>query len=447
MIYSGFEVEDDVKEYRLQQFWSEVKKGTFFKAVEGDDIEILFPGVWNMEEGPDFRDAVIKRHGSIYKGDIEIHLDERDWLRHGHSIDMNYNNVILHVVKSLAGKNFKTELNTVQLVDCFIKEFDSRNIKKYPIGGCSSYFQEMKGDAVTQFFIQCGCERIKEKSLLSAKGILKYGSNKAILMNIMDALGYKKNRVQFRELFLRVSEYEIENLSLEEVSAILWGESGLLPDPSIYEFCDIAMKCYVESKWEIWWKLRKCDRNLIKWNLCGIRPQNHPCRRIAAFEQLISNFSLESFFDNMKTEFLNCISEQKFWVSFTKRMISRDVLWDNYSSFNKKLKFPSAVLGESRSKDIMVNVLIPFFYAYFIINKDYKSACNIIEIFTKLPSCQSNIIIRMSMERWFAKSKNKRNYFNSAAEQQGIHYIYDKYCRKLNMNCSKCGIKDILDSK
>lgn len=47
----------------------------------------------------DFTDAVIERDdGTVFRGDIEIHVRESDWHAHGHHNDARYNGVMLHVV-------------------------------------------------------------------------------------------------------------------------------------------------------------------------------------------------------------------------------------------------------------------------------------------------------------------------------------------------------------
>lgn len=65
---------------------------------DGKPIAVLSPGWWNLEAGPDFRNAAI-RFGpkGCVKGDIEVHLHMSDWTKHGHDHDPAYNGVILHV--------------------------------------------------------------------------------------------------------------------------------------------------------------------------------------------------------------------------------------------------------------------------------------------------------------------------------------------------------------
>src|SRR5213593_2227855 len=67
-------------------------------SVEGKSLNISSPGWWNLEAGPDFRNAEIFMGGVRFCGDVEIHLNSEDWYHHRHHQDPRYNNVILHVV-------------------------------------------------------------------------------------------------------------------------------------------------------------------------------------------------------------------------------------------------------------------------------------------------------------------------------------------------------------
>ncbi len=63
-----------------------------------------------------FAKAIIK--GQLWAGQIEIHVSSSDWIKHKHSEDVAYNNVILHVVynhdKEIV-RSDKTEITTLEL--------------------------------------------------------------------------------------------------------------------------------------------------------------------------------------------------------------------------------------------------------------------------------------------------------------------------------------------
>ena len=79
--------------WRLRRFR---QKG--LQTTTGDAVEVLVPGQHNHNAGPDFLDARIRIGGTLWAGNVEMHLRSSQWLAHGHETDPNYDNVILHVV-------------------------------------------------------------------------------------------------------------------------------------------------------------------------------------------------------------------------------------------------------------------------------------------------------------------------------------------------------------
>ena len=64
----------------------------------GESLEIISPGNYHQDSGPDFQNARIRIDETLWAGNIEIHLRSSDWFRHHHETDAAYNNIILHVV-------------------------------------------------------------------------------------------------------------------------------------------------------------------------------------------------------------------------------------------------------------------------------------------------------------------------------------------------------------
>lgn len=64
----------------------------------GEKIQVVFPGQYNQNQGPDFADARIRIGPALWIGSVELHIKTSDWQKHQHGSDENYRNVILHVV-------------------------------------------------------------------------------------------------------------------------------------------------------------------------------------------------------------------------------------------------------------------------------------------------------------------------------------------------------------
>ena len=68
------------------------------QLANGEPLQIIHPGTYNSNQGPDFSQARIKIGYTVFAGTIELHVRSTDWQKHNHDTDKNYNNVILHVV-------------------------------------------------------------------------------------------------------------------------------------------------------------------------------------------------------------------------------------------------------------------------------------------------------------------------------------------------------------
>ncbi len=74
---------------------------TGLKTTDGQEVEVIDPGLHNHNAGPDFFNAKVKIGGTMWVGNVEIHDRASDWFLHRHDRDPNYNNVILHVAESI----------------------------------------------------------------------------------------------------------------------------------------------------------------------------------------------------------------------------------------------------------------------------------------------------------------------------------------------------------
>ena len=51
---------------------------------QGETLQIIQPGTWNTNQGPDFLSAKIRLAGTTWAGNIELHIHTSDWFRHSH---------------------------------------------------------------------------------------------------------------------------------------------------------------------------------------------------------------------------------------------------------------------------------------------------------------------------------------------------------------------------
>ena len=56
-------------------------------TAEGEEVEVVDPGMHNHDQGADFFNAKIRIGKTFWAGNVEVHLKSSDWFRHRHHQD------------------------------------------------------------------------------------------------------------------------------------------------------------------------------------------------------------------------------------------------------------------------------------------------------------------------------------------------------------------------
>jgi hypothetical protein len=230
----------------------------------------------------------------------------------------------------------------------------------------------------------------------------------------MAALGYKHNRESFRALSTALPYRDLRDLcdgDAEKAYALLMGRAGLLPD-SLPENADEESREFLRMLWDYWWRH---ESSLIhsatlapEWHTAGVRPQNHPERRIAAAACI---FSAGSPLD----EILAPSTTIPYWNS-------------RLSLGGKIQKKPIALIGNDRRAAIVTNTIAPF-----------MAACgeDVTSILDKLPPLEFNALTKEMMNALMGGDYNAAKY-RHALVQQGLIQIFSDYCLDQRVSCGKC---------
>ena len=420
-------------EILLQNTWNKIDVAGEYTTEDGRTLRVFSAGTWNAEAGPDFSNAKISLDGKILTGDVEVHCKSSDWFAHRHDKDSAYDGVILHVVESDDLPPEKRALLAPALV---IKPMNADSgMERINSGRCAGYFSNLEEKQISSMLTAAGMERFYLKSGRMLRQMLLSGTEQTCLRLMFEAAGYKKNRECFLELSKRFCEYpaDIRKESFEE---ILWGESGLLPDPAVTELSD-EMRRFVEKNWRQWWKIRIGSRPGIDWRRDGGRPVNSPERRIAAIVSLYRTFG-ETPLRNLHSHISGIRNPAEAGCELIKLLTLHDPLWDKYTSFELvKRPGPGAVFGAASALEAVVNVLLPGMYAAAKIDGRADDSY-IADIWNALPSTQDNRITRIAAARWFNGQADSGKVFAGAAVRQGVIHLFQEFCDKCSADCNSC---------
>ena len=294
----------NIKEHLVQKCWEHQRFFDFeLKATDGRTLQVLKPGVWNHDEGPDFAGAEILLNGKLQTGDVEIHVSSSNWYDHKHHLNSKYNRAVLHVVFWDDDINLRTRTQNgnriptlelshrldsplVELIDEYMNP-EAKHVE------CRITGRRLKIEPLKSVFDQLGQERlIANKEAMRALRV-SIDFEQLLYEGIMDALGFSQNRESFRELAQRVPISQLMGKSNEEIQAILFGVAGLLPSQSRIPHDSEAGTQFIshlETLWTSSAQYKNSNRmSSDVWRFAKTLPPNYPARRIAAMGMLISS--------------------------------------------------------------------------------------------------------------------------------------------------------------
>ncbi|MGE9291914.1 MAG: DUF2851 family protein [Puniceicoccales bacterium] len=231
----------------------------------GKRLEVLDPGRWNFQEGPDFREAILEVEGRRVHGDVEIHLHERDWFRHGHGSDPNFDQVVLHVVlfpdrreglEQGAGQAKFETLEWLKYLDRDLETyFEDQGVDQLLDEGLPESLAgllKLPVEARESVLQQAAQERWERKRVVAQTRVRCVDRDGAFHQVLLEVLGLKRNRATMSRLAI---EFPLER----------WADS---PER-------VAAEAF--------------ERYRGDWNLAGCRPANHPRRRLEAYARWIGS--------------------------------------------------------------------------------------------------------------------------------------------------------------
>jgi hypothetical protein len=386
------------------------------KTARGEPVTVENSGRWNLEAGPDFLGAVllVGREQRRVAGDAEVHISSNDWKKHGHHNDPRYSNVRFHFTwfpGQPDGSLFPPGTVHIALSENCFTDLDSIDLTAYPYAEprASAEFPMFgkSPDGIFQTLGAAGEERLRQKTQRMAWLIQERGEAQALYEETAAALGYKHNKVPFRKLAQKLPLASLAQYGSDwkTVYAVLLGISGLLPKQPAATWPD-ASKKELRSLWDLWWKeerkweevepLAKTD-----WNFSGLRPLNHPVRRLCALAQWAARSERLA---------LPMGSECKGGATPP----AEPCFWNQHIGWTGKEK-KAELVGKDRLNAIELNVLIP----YRLAKGDSKSLEN-------LPVEPMNSVIRETAYTLFGPDHSPKLY-RTALARQGLIQIFNDF--------------------
>jgi hypothetical protein len=440
----------DGTERHVQCIWfdPELRPATLHTSAR-EALQVEHPGIWNLEAGPDFLGAVLRlgEGGRRIQGDVEIHIGPEGWKQHGHQGDPRYNQVRCHVTwlpGTVCGDLLPPGTVQVSLQESCTRNpafaFESIDVTAYPyaaraqIPPCSEVLRHWMGDGKGALLDAAGEERLRSKAARMAERIEAVGEEQALYEEIMSALGYKHNKQTFRRLATLVPVEKLRACAEEDALdayAVLAGAAGLLPDQLSREW-DEETTSFMRSLWRRWWRLR--DESWSDglrpedWRLSGLRPANHPLRRLMAAARIFANPGMPESGWRAAASLppAEAIAHAKSaWQSGNEGYWSRRL-----AIGGRRQDSEVALIGDARGDAILANVFVP--YCACIGGSQAPG-----DLLNQLKSDEENELVRRTANFLFGPDQAPSLYRN-ALRRQGLIQIFFDYCLIDRSRCATC---------
>jgi len=288
-----------------------------------------------------------------------------------------------------------------------------------------------------------GEERFKQKAMHFQADVLGpalralsvgEAAGQVFYRGMMRALGYAKNTEPFEDLADRVPLTSIEareGLVLKQ--ALLLGTAGLLPSQRRQgEFANGKEFQELEQKWHsAGGEVKTMTEN--DWNFSHIYPNNSPVRRIVAQSHLIERYSDRSLLAGILQLVKDAPLSRGHSVLQNGLTVDSHGYWQDHFDFDvgSKTKI-SALLGNGKAGEIMVNVVLPFAFSWGELSNEAKLIENALGLYRNYPRLAENCITRHMTNQLSLKDPCGL----TACHQQGLIHIFRNYCRE--GRCSEC---------
>lgn len=328
-------------------------------TTKGDAIEVIDPGLYNTDSGPDFSNAKVRIGKTIWAGNVEMHIKSSDWFAHSHQTDGAYNNVILHVVAdndkpAITASGIEVQTLVVPYPYELAQNHDTL-IKGSEWIPCASRLAQIDSLLVSSTIDRMQVERLEAKSQRVFDIVSQCNGSweEAFYRDLCRSLGLKANAFPFQLLAqsLPLKILAKHKNSAFQIEALLFGQSGLLENRKSDEYAT-ALKneySYLKSKFNL------TPIKPSQWKFMRLRPISFPTVRIALLAMLIHKSS-GLFSKLMETENIDQI---------TKLLsVEASDYWTNHYLFGEVSKPLKKRLGDESIRLITINTVVPFMFSY-----------------------------------------------------------------------------------
>lgn len=395
-------------------------------TTEGEAVEIIAPGVHNTHAGPDFFDARLRIGGTLWAGNVEMHLVASEWETHCHGEDRAYDNVVLHVVWEEDLPVLRSNGERIPCIE-LKKRIPAATIKTYrellhnehwiP---CQHHFHRVP-DITRQIWLdRLMVERLETKTAFITESLERNHQHwEATFYQVLARnFGLKVNAEPFEALArsLPLQLLSKHKTSLFQLEALLFGQAGLLEGIFEDDYPRRLQKEYAFLQ-------HKYGLHPIagsSWKFLRMRPANFPSLRIAQFATLIHQSA------HLFSKILAAQNVEEIENMFEVRLSN---YWQTHYVFDKASAKRAKTLGQTAIHLLVINTIAPFLFVYGKLKAEPGLCDRALRLLESVPP-ESNSIV----ENWQRLGMEPV----SAGQTQALLQLKNEYCDK--RQCLRCAV-------
>ena len=386
-----------------------------FRTGAGTRFRVLYPGRSGTAAGPDFRDALLDVEGlGVVRGDVEIHLRQRDWDAHGHGDDPNYSGVVIHGALEVGDPETPLHSGASAQVVSLSQLLDGADESGtdcdagpdatsglWELLGRFGYLRPEAPEQAGALLDEAGDERFRRRAAMLGRFASEQGPEQTLYEALLEGLGYRHNQQPFVKLAHAAPYAALRRAALpvlaEQRPMVLqhWllaasgldnGSTGTGSTGTGSTRTSARLPAGLGPVME-----RK------DWHLFRVRPSNHPSVRIEGAAALVARF--------LEIGLMPGLAEAS---SSPKQLTAALTVESGRGG--------TAPVGTGRARDLAVNTVLPLLHS---LEGDSEPAYR--DLYRQFPKLEDNEVLREMAGQLL--SEECRGAVNSARRQQGLLHL------------------------
>jgi hypothetical protein len=310
-------------------------------------------------------------------------------------------------------------------------------------GKCCAPLRNLSGKQLIELLHQAAYVRLRTKAALFQARARQAGWEQSLWEGLFRALGYKHNVWPMQRLGELRPRWLAGGTARQLLQARLLGLSGLLP-PELTR-TESGTDQYLRAVWDQWWRERDEFSDVILpralWRLHGLRPANHPHRRLALAAGWSGAGSLIARLEGWCAKDLDI--HRMCGALLEALEVEPDEFWCwHWTLRSARLKKQQPLLGATRVADFAMNVVIPWLWIRAVEGKNDELQLRLEQRYFKWPAAEDNSVLRLARQRLLGGTGPRA--LPGAAAQQGLIQIVRDFCEHSNSVCDKCKLPELV---